>query len=144
MIFLGHPEIQEVFRNLPGVCGSVLTKYQPVPSHQDPIHLRNYKNVNLVRPRSLIFPNAISVFVPLVCTLSGLDPSKKMRIERRHLQKRGYRGSISPGAPRRPWGMSAHRSGATLERNAKVPLKFQFDGVYLRVGITKYGKLQVK
>ena len=72
-----------------------MTKYQPVPSHQDPIHLRNYKNVNLVRPRSLIFPNAISVFVPLAGTLSGLDPSKKMRIERRHLQKRGYRGSIS-------------------------------------------------
>ena len=38
--------------------------------------------------------------------------------------------------------MPAHKSGATLERNAKVPLKCQFYDVFLRVGVTEYRNLQ--
>ena len=56
---------------------------------------------------------------------------------------------FSENAPWEPWeargrsgGMSAHKSGATLEQNAKVPLTCQFYDVFLRVGITKYCKLQ--
>ena len=38
--------------------------------------------------------------------------------------------------------MPAHKSGVTLERNAKVPLKCQFYDVFLRVGVTEYRNLQ--
>ena len=99
--------------------------------------------------------------------MRGLDPSQKIYIDCPHLQKGEYGGSIShlrlillgfckfqearflrilygnkylvPGT----WyQVPAHKSGATLERNAKVPLKCQFYDVFLRVGITKYCKLQ--
>ncbi len=36
--FYGFPEAQEASRNLPGVRGSVVAKYQPVATHGDPIH----------------------------------------------------------------------------------------------------------
>ena len=40
-ILYGIPEVQEAFRNLPGARGFALTKYQPIPSHGDPIHAQN-------------------------------------------------------------------------------------------------------
>ena len=39
--------------------------------------------------------------------------------------------------------MSAHKSGATLERNAKVPLKCKFYDVFLKVGVTVISVLSV-
>ena len=39
-------------------------------------------------------------------------------------------------------GVLEVKSSTTLEQNAKVALKFQFHEVFLRVGITKYCKLQ--
>ena len=42
------------------------------------------------------------------------------------------------------WKVLAVESGVTLERNPKVPFKCQFYDVFLRVGVTKYCKLQYK
>ena len=36
-------EVREVFKNLPGWRGFVLTEYQPVGSHGDPVHAHLYK-----------------------------------------------------------------------------------------------------
>ena len=35
--------VREVFKNLPGARGFVLTEYEPIPSHGDPIRAQNYK-----------------------------------------------------------------------------------------------------
>ena len=37
-------EAPEVSKNLPGARSSVLTEYEPIPSHGDPIHARNDLN----------------------------------------------------------------------------------------------------
>ena len=39
-------------------------------------------------------------------------------------------------------GVLEAKSSTTLEQNPKVPLKYEFHEVFLRVGITKYCKLQ--
>ena len=42
--FYGIPEAPDVSKNLPGPCSSVFPKYEPIPSHGDPIHAQNYNN----------------------------------------------------------------------------------------------------
>ena len=48
------------------------------------------------------------------------------------------------GAPKVVRAMPAHKSGATLERNAKVPLKCQFYCVFLKVRFILYGNYHRK
>ena len=43
-IWYGIPEVREVSKNLPGARGFFFPKYQPIPSHGDPIHAWNGLN----------------------------------------------------------------------------------------------------
>ncbi len=43
LILYGVPEVREASRNLPGAHGFVVLQYGPMPTHGDPIQVRNYQ-----------------------------------------------------------------------------------------------------
>ena len=94
-ILYGLPEAPEVSRNLPGGRGIIFPKYEPIPSHGDPIHPQNYQISSNSHLPDHNFSKLYFNFWFSGGTLRGLDPSQKMHIDCPHLQKRGYGGCSS-------------------------------------------------
>ena len=95
LILYGIPEVQEVFKNLPGAGGFVVIEYEPILSHGDPIHARNYQFVTHPNVYDYIFVNAF-LEISFFCKRYGHPNGVQlMRIECPLRPRWGHGGSSS-------------------------------------------------
>ena len=95
LILYGIPEVQEVFQNLPGAGGFVVIEYEPILSHGDPIHARNYQCLTLPNVHDYRFGNAFLENCFLGKRYGHPNGVKLMRIGFPHRPRGGHGGSSS-------------------------------------------------
>ena len=73
-ILYGIPEAREVSKNLPGARGFVFPKYEPIPSHGDPVCARDYQ----ILPNSCLpdhwFSKLVLIFLFFGGCFEGVRP----------------------------------------------------------------------
>ena len=77
------PEAREVFKNLPGARGIIFPKYEPVPSHPDPIQPQNHDFFppgHFCQPTNFVDrPVLLWVDLPIYSPSKFGDPSRLVR-----------------------------------------------------------------
>ena len=95
LILYGIPEAREVFKNLPGGGGFVVIEYEPILSHGDPIHARNYQLLTLPNVYDYRFVNGFLEHVFFDKRYGHPNGVQLMRIECPLRPRGGHGGSSS-------------------------------------------------